>query len=189
MMRDDWIQTFTGKAVCPAALTCEDVCIEDIAHSLSMQCRFTGHCKEFYSVAEHSVEVSRLLVRADYDRHALWGLLHDASEAYLVDVAAPMKRTKGLESFRELEHQILGVICRKFGLPKREPLKVKWADKTLLETEALQFMAPLHGSWKPAAAPLERHTLVALPPSAAKSMFLAEFHRLTDNAWRGKEAQ
>ena len=73
----------------------DDVNIVDIAHSLAMQCRFTGHTKVFYSVAQHSVLVSKLLERRGCD-HAtvLWGLMHDAAEAYLVgDVATPVKKS------------------------------------------------------------------------------------------------
>ena len=187
MIRQDWIQTYTGKAVAPTELTPRDVCIADIAHALSMQCRFTGHVKEFYSVAEHSVEVSRLLARSGYKQYALWGLLHDASEAYLVDVAAPVKHTPGFESFRDIERGIMDVVCRKFTIPKGEPAPVKWADRTLLATEAGQLMTPLHPDWKNLVPPIENHTLVCFGPTEAKSTFLREFHRLTSNRWAGSE--
>lgn len=82
-----WIQTFTGKKVFPFAMTPDQVCIEDIAHALALKCRFTGHCKRFYSIAEHSVRVS-WLVRPEVQ---LAALLHDAAEAYLPDFARPLK--------------------------------------------------------------------------------------------------
>ena len=56
-----WIQTFTGKKFSPLEPRREDIDILDIAHSRSMQCRFNGHCRQFYSVAEHSVRVARIL--------------------------------------------------------------------------------------------------------------------------------
>lgn len=74
-MRSDWIATFTGGVFFPLAPRVEDVRISDIAHALSMLCRFAGHTRGFYSVAQHSVLVSRLCSQQD----ALWGLLHDAS--------------------------------------------------------------------------------------------------------------
>src|SRR6266496_3875421 len=75
-----WFNVFNPKP--------EDVDIRDIAHALSNQCRFTGHTKEFYSVAQHSVLVSTFCAPED----AAWGLLHDASEAYLSDIASPVKK-------------------------------------------------------------------------------------------------
>src|ERR1017187_10636100 len=78
------ITTFSGIHFWPLLPNPADIRIEDIAHALSNQCRFAGHAREFYSVAEHSVRVSQLCPPED----ALWGLLHDASEAYLTDVPA-----------------------------------------------------------------------------------------------------
>src|SRR5579859_1210517 len=107
------IQTFTGKLVNPLALRVEDVSILDIAHSLAQQCRFTGHTLEFYSTSQHSVGVSRLCDPAD----ALAGLIHDGSEAYLSDIARPVKRSLSLDSYRLVEHNLEAVIYEAFGLP------------------------------------------------------------------------
>ncbi len=92
--RQDWIQTYTCKKLYPLSPRMEDICIEDIAHSLSMLCRFTGHCKRFYSVAEHSILVSYFCDPADR-RHAL---LHDGSEYGLTDLPTPLKRMLATES-------------------------------------------------------------------------------------------
>ena len=81
------IITFTGKIIDPINPDPEDIDIRDIAHSLSQQCRFTGHTSEFYSVAEHSVLVSEAVPARD----AALGLMHDATEAYLADLAKPIK--------------------------------------------------------------------------------------------------
>jgi|SRR5271157_3540357 len=112
-----WLQTFTGKKIDLINPTREMVDIEDIAHSLSMICRYNGHCRDFYSVAEHSVMVeamgSQILLRREAERNAgklsvppkptseivqqsLALLLHDAAEAYIGDLTTPLKR--GLES-------------------------------------------------------------------------------------------
>jgi len=91
-----WMQTYTGKKF-PTNPTASDICIEDIAHSLSMLCRFNGHCKEFYSVAQHSVFVSNLAMGCTEVAEdqlvyvSKLGLLHDASEAYLGDIPTPIK--------------------------------------------------------------------------------------------------
>ena len=112
-----WLQTFTGKKIDLINPTREMVDIEDIAHSLSMICRYNGHCRDFYSVAEHSVMVeamgSQILLRREAERYSgrlsappkptseivqqsLALLLHDAAEAYIGDLTTPLKR--GLES-------------------------------------------------------------------------------------------
>jgi hypothetical protein len=80
------MQTYTGKLIDLANFSEEDVRLPDISHALSLISRFTGHSKCPYSVAQHSVMVSRLTL----PENALWGLLHDASEAYLGDVATPL---------------------------------------------------------------------------------------------------
>ena len=82
-----WVQTVTGKAFYPLKPDPSLISIEDIAWALSMQCRFAGHVLHFYSVAEHCVYISNSVPMED----ALWGLLHDATEAYLTDVPRPLK--------------------------------------------------------------------------------------------------
>lgn len=110
-----WIQTFTGRAFWPLRPRAEDVRIEDIAHALAMKCRFGGMTRQFYSVAQHSVLVSRIVPPAD----ALWGLLHDAAEAYLPDVCRPIKdrvefaMDGSAESFRRIESILLVAIAQK----------------------------------------------------------------------------
>ena len=87
------IQTYTGKWVNPLDVDPNQVELADIAHALAMTCRFSGHCQQFYSVAEHCVRVS-LQLQLQH-RHniplLLLGLLHDAAEAYLPDLVAPIK--------------------------------------------------------------------------------------------------
>ena len=138
-----WIQTFTGVAFYPLDARPEEINIRDIAHALSMQCRFTGHCRSFYSIAEHSVRVSMLCDPKD----AMWGLLHDASEAYLCDLARPIKRLPELVPYRDAETRLQAAIAIKFGLPTSEPESVQLADKTMLAMEARDLMGPLLPGW------------------------------------------
>ena len=72
---DGFIGTFSGLRFWPLDPNPEKILIDDIAHALAHQCRFGGHASRFYSVAEHSVHVSRLCL----PEHALWGLLHDVA--------------------------------------------------------------------------------------------------------------
>lgn len=170
---DAWIQTYSGRRFNPTNPHVDAIVIQDIAHSLSMQCRFSGHCKRFYSVAQHSVLVSHI---CDHD-DALWGLMHDASEAYLVDIPRPLKRSGKFEAYRELEAIMTKAICKRFGLPEQEPPSVKRADTTLLATEARDLMQPLRSDWVQPAEPLP-FKIDSWSPQEAKNAFMKRFFQL-----------
>ena len=130
-----WIETASGKKFYPTEPRIEDIDIEDIAHALSHLCRFTGHCEVFYSVAQHCVLASRYC-----PEHPMWGLLHDAAEAYLGDVSRPIKQE--LPMYQLWEERLLCLIAGKFGLPFPPPECVKEIDDRMLATERRDLMAP-----------------------------------------------
>src|SRR5579864_8305438 len=165
-----WIQTHSGRRFNPINPNPDAIVIQDIAHSLSMQCRFSGHCSEFYSVAQHSVLVSYICGPSD----ALWGLLHDASEAYLVDVPRPLKRSGKFQAYIDIEEKMTEAICRRFALPFKEPPNVKIADTMLLATEARDLMSPLHSDWQQPVEPLP-FKIEAWDHKKAKDMFMKRF--------------
>jgi hypothetical protein len=169
-----WIQTFTGRAFCPLSPQSRDVCIEDIAHALSMKCRFTGHCREFYSVAQHSYFVSTVVPELD----ALWGLMHDAAEAYLPDVARPIKNA--IAGFRDIEYDVLQTITQRFGLSWPMPMPVRDADMVMLATEQRDLMSKPPYLWTSIEGikPLESK-ITAWEPRKAEEMFLHRFKVLT----------
>lgn len=172
LTRNDWITTYSGLPFFPMAPKAEDVRIEDIAHALSNLCRFAGHTRTFYSVAQHSVLVSRLCAPCD----ALWGLLHDASEAYLCDIVSPVKRVPGLDGYRDIERQVQRAVATKFGLAPDEPASVRAADRVLLKTEQRDLMR-MPAGWD--APPESIRTLTPMEPRAAESLFLRRFYELT----------
>ena len=135
-----WIQTYTGVAFYPFDPRPSEIQIHDIAHALSMQCRFTGHVKEFYSVAQHSVLVALHCPQED----RLWALLHDATEAYLADVARPVKQHAVMEPYRTIENDLERMICQRFGLPLEKPSSVTVADKRMLATEKRDLAGQVH---------------------------------------------
>jgi len=170
---EPWIQTYSGRRFNPTNPNPDAIVIQDIAHALSMQCRFSGHCKKFYSVAQHSVYVSHICNEED----ALWGLLHDASEAYLVDVPRPLKRSGKIEGYIEFERVMQEAVCKRFGLPIKEPHSVKKADTKLLATEARDLMHPLHPDWVQPITALP-FTIESWSPDKAKDMFMQRFFEL-----------
>lgn len=107
-----WITTYTGKKVDVFDFWLRDICLEDIAHSLSLICRFNGHCSEFYSVAEHSVRAANMAINA-YNIDPAYVLLHDAAEAYMGDIPRPIKK-KVFDS--EIEIKIRNKILNYFKL-------------------------------------------------------------------------
>jgi len=153
----------------------EEIFIDDIAHALSNQCRFAGHSKKFYSVAEHSVRVSYECEQ----EFALWGLMHDASEAYLVDVPRPVKYQPEMDAYRETEKRLMAVIAQKYGLSMPEPPNVKQADKVLLLTEQRDLMGRQTKPWKDKATPLLMN-IVPWSPTWAERRFLERFKELTE---------
>ncbi len=130
-----WIMTATGKAVNPLKIKTEDIDIRDIAHALTNICRFNGHCKRFYSVAEHSLYMSVYVS----PEAALYALLHDAPEIYISDIPKPLKGS--LLGFREIELRIWNVIADKFNLNPKHAAEVKAADLRMLCTEKKYLMA------------------------------------------------
>lgn len=172
---DAWIQTYSGRRFTPTNPNPDAVVIQDIAHSLSMQCRFSGHTKKFYSVAQHSVLVSYTCNHED----ALWGLLHDASEAYLVDVPRPLKRSGKFNAYLEFEQKVQAAICKRFGLTLNEPPSVKRADMLLLATEARDLMSPLRSDWVQPIDPLP-FKIDSLSPQEAKDLFMRRFFELNN---------
>ncbi len=150
----DWIQTYTGKQIFPLDPTLNDYDLVDIAAALSKLTRYAGHCLEFYSVAEHCV----LLLRAAEalgvtDKRVLRAvLLHDASEAYLVDVPRPIK--PALSNYVEIEGGLMIEIARKFGFDWPLPAIVKDLDTRILNDEMAQAMAPPPAPWRHGGEPV-----------------------------------
>ena len=177
-------QSYTGKLVNPLGVRPNDVDIIDIAHSLAMQCRWNGHTKEFYSVAQHSVLASYLV------SGTLWmqmiALLHDAGEAYISDVITPMKQHFNID-FQRMEYTTLLAILKRYDIPEpynityKLPNDVLDVDHRLLATEYDQLMEP-----GVLAKKVEIYTpydlrIIPLPPASAKKLFLKRFWELLNS--------
>lgn len=176
-MSTRYFLTYTGKhvhALCPSP---EEIDIDDIAHSLSQMCRFLGHTDGFHSIAQHSVLVSELVPRQD----ALWGLLHDASEAYLCDLPAPIKREPEMSFYRIAEDRLMLAICKRFGLQPEMPEYVKVADKLAVATEFRDVTTVDDPSWivrECGVEPLADYVIIPWPPLVAEDRFLHRYWEL-----------
>lgn len=177
------ILTYTGRWINPFDPDPVVISIEDIGHALSNQCRFTGHVRKFYSVAEHSCRVAGLLTSAE---NRLYGLLHDASEAYLSDIARPVKQGLGLgEAYREVEDNLNRTIAGRFGLEYPWPDEVHQADNVMLRTEQRDLM-PEESYKRDHAYGLTDDAVTygprisdPLSPSSARAMFFRVWAELT----------
>jgi 5'-deoxynucleotidase YfbR-like HD superfamily hydrolase len=190
--RGDWMQTWTGRRFYPASPEAADVDIRDIAHSLGMLCRYAGHVDRFYSVAEHCVKMSQAID----PEHALEALLHDATEAYVVDVPRPLKVQ--LPDYQAIERKVQLAVWDAFGLPvvvvpiqtssrvveRRDPVEsavVKMFDTRILLDERAALMSATREAWgvdsyEPLGVEIE-----GWHPARAGAEYLARFHELTDS--------
>lgn len=135
--------TFTGRHFDPMQIRAEDICMEDIAHALSLTCRGGGHLKYFYSVAQHSLNcAAEAKARGWSERLQLACLLHDASEAYLSDIIRPVKAN--LTGYLEIESRIMEKILEKFNLSdltEEERRMWKQIDDEMLYYELKNLMS------------------------------------------------
>lgn len=182
MARDDasWIITYTGRQFWPLDPRPWDVDILDIAHALSMSVRWRGHCRSFYSVAEHSILVSNL-VGSPASR--IFALLHDAAEAYLSDVPSPLKRL--MPDYKKAETRLQETIF--YALLGEQPnplcaIEIEDADRIALALEARQLTSDAH-PWMAWDEKYDRFVdaypdLDCMSPKEAKSRFLELFDKL-----------
>lgn len=173
--KGDWMQLYSGKQFWPMDPRADEIEIEDIAHSLSMQCRYAGHCIRFYSVAEHSVLLARFFLDCGQPETAMWALLHDASEAYLVDVPRPVKPF--LPGYKEAEAKVMEAVCERFGLPLEMPREVHDADSAIIGNER-ENMRPCVAEWYATGEPLAGVELFYWTPEKVEAAFLSAYREI-----------
>lgn len=174
--KGDWAQIYSGKKFWTLDPKPEEVDINDIAHSLALQCRFNGHTNSFYSIAQHSVLVSKIV----NPKQAFAGLFHDASEAYTGDLISPLKRFLP-PVFKEIEKRIESAIFQHFNINEEEVdhKEIKRADKISLFTEMRDLMKKPPEKWGDEDLFEPHHEkIIPLMPNEAKELFLKRFEEL-----------
>lgn len=174
LKKENWIQTFTGKQFDFLLQHPDDVDIIDIAWALAHQCRYAGHTIKHYSIAEHSVYLSRALPQ----EFKLEGLMHDASEAYLVDMPRPAKRL--LADYARIEDDVMQTINQKFG-GKIYPMSpiVKEYDTRILGNERRDICTKTSWQWSHVGEPLPDIVVVGWHADYAFSRFMDAYCLLT----------
>ena len=154
------------------------IAITDIAHALSNICRFTGHPRGFYSVAEHSIFCSQLVPLED----AAAALMHDAAEAYCGDVSSPLRAL--LPGYEVILRRVEAAVAERFGMPLPLPETVKTADRQMLRLEQ-RFAMDSGDRWAGLdyEESLPRITLRFWPPATARQHFLRRAMELGITAW------
>lgn len=176
--KGNWIQTFSGQMFWPMDPRPEEIFTHDIAHALSLICRYAGHCREFYSVAQHSVIGTHLVPR----HLALDFLFHDGSEAYISDLPKPVK--VHIPEYQEIEKTIEKCIGERYNLKYPHPKEIKDMDWTLLATEARDLMEIPRMAWFiPEGIRALDYVIKPWKPSKAESLFHRHFEVLTSKAY------
>lgn len=169
----NWMESSKGNKLWPLDPRPEEIDIEEIAASLSKICRYNGHVKKFYSVAEHSVYVSHLVPK----EHALTGLLHDATEYLLGDIVRPLKPF--VPGYSEHERKLWTAVADRFNLPHEMPDCVKEMDTLILLTERSYLMTDSGHDW---GIEGKRPNIIihGFTPEQAESAFMNRYRELTD---------
>jgi 5'-deoxynucleotidase YfbR-like HD superfamily hydrolase len=141
-----WIQTFTGRKFNFLNPDPQSISIEDIGQALSQQCRFSGHLRWSYSVAQHSVLCS-LAVDTRSPIVKIQALMHDAQEAYVVDLPRPLKRCGKIVGYDEIEEACWLAVAKRFDIPPKLDSAVKEVDTRMMMTERRDLMSTSSENW------------------------------------------
>jgi hypothetical protein len=171
MNTPEWIRTYSGKKFYVFEPRQKDILIGDIAHALSLICRFTGHTEDLYSVGQHSLLVMELCP----DECKLEGLTHDFPEAYITDIATPVKRK--MPNYKEYENVLHTAIAKKFHLQYPMPKIIKEIDTEVFEME-WAYLMERKKKVKSGRFRMEREEFRILPPKEVEKRIIQSFNKL-----------
>ncbi len=173
--RGPWMQTWLGGRLHLLDPKPDEIDPRDIARGLAFQCRYTGQCSHFYSIAQHSVMCAEM---ANSDGAGVnvvrVTLMHDATEAYVGDMNRPLK--SALPEYQMIEHKLWLAIAARFGLPTDMPAAVKDIDNRMLAIEKAA-LCPNAGEW-PGVPEVRVEAFIAWEPVYALMKFGEKFLEL-----------
>lgn len=196
--RGHFMWCFSGRTFWPLDPDPADVAIEDVAHGLANECRYAGHVRWFYSVAEHSVLVSihaaKRALELGWSAQLVWltaiyGMTHDGSEAYVGDVIRPLKYQRTMRGYRRAEKKVQDVVERALlgpmmpagitAIPDAVRELVEQIDSNMLTDEIAMLIpaADIAGErhkWGPELGA----DVLALGPREAEALFLRRWRDL-----------
>lgn len=173
-----WIMTQSGRMFFFENPHPRSIVIEDIAHSLAMQCRFTGHTRCHYSVAEHSIRCSWLAEKKHGKQYAREGLLHDSAEAYVADLNGPLKRLMG-DAYKKWENLAEQAVASVFNFPTKKTDAIKDVDAVIYLTEKRDLFPPYNLPFTsyPDKEPLD-DPIIPMTSELARLLFLHRFEEV-----------
>lgn len=184
-VEDGWMETYSGQQFFFLNPRQDSILIEDVAHALSNLCRYGGHSRRFYSVAEHCLLLSGHveLMRPDDVQTQLDALMHDATEGYLVDMPRPIKHV--LKDYKRIEDGLAVAIAQRFGLSSPMDRLIHEADSRILRDERMQVMSDSGNNWGTDSLQALGVTIEFLSPWEAERRFLKRFGQLNERLRRG----
>ena len=176
--RGPWQQTGTGGAFFLADPRADEVMLEDVAQALSLQCRYNGHCTEFYSVAQHACMVAKWMEQDGHPVEAAYaGLHHDSAEAYTGDLVSQVKYV--VPEIRAMEDRVEAAVNEAFRVQSGWRHLTKDYDMIALATEVRDFMPENKTEFSWGALPTPRdELLVSWTPDHAMMHFMIQHNRL-----------
>lgn len=188
----DWVEKYGGQRVDLLNIQEGDIQSEIIAHCLAMKCRYSGDVREYYSVAQHCVLVAEWVSRQEGATpvDVFQALLHDAAEAYLVDIPMPVKPAREFQPLVRLEKRIQRQIYQHYGVPVEESRWLRYADKAICIDEAEALMASAGVGWwvRQHFEPLGMQ-IVPFGWRQAEGLYLMDFRACSIRAWEQKRKE
>lgn len=135
-IRNATLMDGSGRFIRPFRPECKEVDLNVIGTALSRIMRFFGQTE--LSVAQHCVNMAKIFFFQGEIEFAKQALLHEIAEAFMGDLASPLK--KAFPIYKEIEEYLIKKVYLCYGLSYPMAKEVHVLDKSIMINEALKFM-------------------------------------------------